>query len=365
MAGPLEADRRATERNMDLLMRRYVRQYGEKVSEAHSTTHLKTTARLTELGGILYGFSTQEALLAHFAGLFHDLARSPNEGFSLNDREFSAKRAREVLVLMDMRGLFRTTPEERAAVGFAIENHGEAPAFFIDPDTRDKTPKDLKDRIHAVLFIADKIEANGARVIARRSSFVAGDRLHNPEGDLQSFGFRPDRDEALAVVQESMIRLGITNPQHIYPQAIRSIVDPLYDVQREFVRGIFSAKGIRVSDIAKLFLDRKRTDGKNMLDSRELSAPQDQGELTKFLEERAGISDEDIAATAEDVANSAIEAILYFSRGYRVDMDDLINSWMPRGEAAERWRAQMVEYSSGKWFNQAREQIVSAAKTHE
>lgn len=360
MAGSPGRAQRTTERNIDLLMRYYVNQSGGEVSEAHSPTHLRNTARLTQLGGILYGFSPQELLLAYFAGDFHDLIRSPNEDSAIKDDEASARRAVAELILMSDRGLFDTSPEERRAVEFAIANHGKPPAFFLDSETRDQIPQDLKDRIHAALFIADKIEANGARVIARRCSFVAGNRLHDPDGDLQKFGFRPDRDEALVVAVESLLRLGITNPQHIYPEKIRRIVDPLYKVQREFVRGIFSAKGIRISDMAKLLLDRKGPDGKNMLDMRELSAPQDQGELAKFLEDRTGISDEDIAATAEDVANSAIEAVLYFSRDYKADMDGLIKSWMPRGGAAEKWRGQMVEYSSGKWFNQAMQQLASA-----
>lgn len=361
MAVTEQVDRRKTERNMDLLMRYYVAQSEEEVSEAHSPTHLRTTARLTELVAILYGFSPKEGLDAHFAGDYHDLIRSPSEDPLLKDDQASARQAVLILNLMDERGLFTTTPEEKDAVRDAIGHHGEPPAFFLDPNTRDSIPQDLNIRIHAALFVADKIEANGARVIARRSSFVAGDRLHNPEGDWQQFGFRPNKDEALVVAIESLLRLGIINPQYIYPEKIRAIVDPLYEVQREFVRGVFKAKGLSVSDVATLLLERKRKDGKNMLAARKLSAPEQHEKLVKFLEERTRVKDGDIGAVSDDVANSAIETVLYFSRDYRVDMDGLISGWMPRGKAAENWRTQMLEYSSGNWFNQARQQISSNA----
>lgn len=340
-------------------MRYHVAQSGGEVSEAHSPTHLRTTARLTELGGILYGFSPREFDLAHFAGDFHDLVRSPSEDPSLKDEEVSARQAVLIMEMMSDRGVFATDSQEREAVRFAIKNQGKAPISFLDGSTRDEVPQDLGDRIHAALFIADKIEANGARVIARRSSFVAGDRLHNPDGDWQKFGFVPDKDEALVVAIESLLRLGIINPQYIYPGKIRRIIDPLYEVQREFVKGVFKAKGLKVGDAAKLLLERKRDDGKNMLEARKLSAPDNVEELVAFLQEKTGITDDAIESTTEDVANSAIETVLYFSRDYKADLDRLIADWLPRGESAERWQRQMVEYAEGNWFKQAREQISS------
>lgn len=298
--------------------------------------------------------------MAYIAGASHDSKRSPSEDPTLKDEEISARNAVLLMEGISNRGIFITTPQEREAVGFSVRNQGNVPTIFLDDEARDQIPSDLNSRIHAALFVADKIEANGARVIARRSSFVAGDRLHNPEGDWQQFGFRPNRDEALVVAIESLLRLGIINPQYIYPERIRAIVDPLYEVQREFVRGVFKANGLSVSDVATLLLERKRKDGKNMLAARKLSAPEQHEELVKFLEERTGVSDEDIGTVTNDVANSAIETVLYFSREYKADIDKLISKWSPRGEAAENWQTQMLEYSSGNWFERAKAQIASA-----
>ncbi len=356
MASQEQLEGNQIERNLAFLMRQSLRESGE-VSEAHGITHLKTTAKMTELGGMLYGFSYQEYLLAYGAGIGHDWERSPSEDPTERNELASARKLTGLMVRLNQRGLFSTTNEERDEVGFAVENHGETPGFFLDPATRDETPSELGDRIHASLFIADKIEANGARVIARRASFVAGDRLNNPQGDWQKFGYRPDKDEALVVAIESMLRLGVINPQYIYPEKIRKIIDPLYEVQREFVRGVFKARGLQISDIAELLLDRKRDDGKNMLQVRKLGAPSDPHELAAFLSERTGVSDASIGATSRDVADSALEAVRDFSQ--TPDLDGLIETWKPRGRAAKRWVHDMREYANGNWYNQARAQLAA------
>src|SRR3990167_6767855 len=164
MTRQIENDRRPTERNMAFLMRYSLREAGE-VSEAHSPTHLKTTARMTELGGMLYGFSRQEYLLGYMVGIGHDWKRSPNEDPTEKDELASARKVRDLLERMDQRGIFSNTYEERDGAAFAVENHGRAPDFFLNPETRDEVPTELGDRLHAALFIADKIEANGARLL--------------------------------------------------------------------------------------------------------------------------------------------------------------------------------------------------------
>lgn len=360
MSAPQERDRQVFERNINLLTRICAARSDGEISEAHSPTHLITTARMTELVGILFSFTPSEFSLAYIAGASHDSKRSPSEDPTLKDEEISTRNAVLLMEGISNRGIFITTPQEREAVGFSVRNHGNVPTIFLDDEARDQIPSDLNSRIHAALFVADKIEANGARVIARRSSFVAGDRLHNPEGDWQKFGYQPDRDEALVVAVESMLRLGIINPQHIYPEKVRDVVDPLYEVQREFVRGVFGAKELRIPDVAKLLLDRKREDGKNMLEARKLQAPKDPEELAAFLSERTGVSDESITAASEDVVDSAVETVLYFSRDYRFDLDELMRAWIPRGQAADRWAFDMQEYANGNWYNQAREQMAHA-----
>lgn len=342
------------ERNIALAARLHIRETRAEISEAHSPTHLGNTARLSQLVGAMYAFSPKELQLAYFAGWHHDMVRSPSEDPNVNDEERSAAVAKTHMEEMNARGIFSTTEEERQTVVHAVINHGKKPDFFLGLQTREEIPQGLPDRIHAALFVADKLEANGSRVIARRSSFVAGDRLHQPTGDWQKFGFEPDRDEALVVAVESILRLAFINPQYAYPERLRIIVDPLYEVQREFVRGVLKAKGLSLRDIASILTERLGPDGKSIImtrkETKQLLLPAQPNQLAYDLEDVTGITDAQVDDTSEDVANSALETVLYFSSQYKQSLDALITSWDPRGHAAQRWHQQMVEYASGTWF---------------
>lgn len=361
MAGAEQVEKgsRLENRHIAFLMRLQVAKDGGEVSEAHSPTHLRNTARLTQLVGSIYGFTPQEAKLAYFAGVFHDIVRSPGEDPNSTDEVRSASLAQDQLVAMNDRGIIVASDEEREAVAFAIENHGTKPAYFLDPNTREDTPQSLPDRIHTALFVADKLEANGARVIARRSSFVAGERLHRSDGDLQEFGFRPDRHEFLVVAVESLIRLAYVNPQEMYPRKLRLVVNPLYDVQREFVAGVLANNPDYGSmlKMAELLLRTRRKDGKNLLEARGISAPNDVRTLALDLDEKTGLDTTYLGLDPQDVRNSSGEAVQYFSSQYKENLDNLIDEWKPKGRASKRWRRLMLEYSSGKWFNQVAEEI--------
>lgn len=351
--------RLAENRHIAFLMRLQTSNAGGEVSEAHSPTHLRNTARLTQLVGSVYDFTPQEARLAYFAGAFHDIVRSPKEELGSTDEARSASIARDRLEAVNNRGIFITSAEERDAVVYAIENHGKKPEFFLNPQTKEEAPHALPDRIHTALFVADKLEANGARVIARRSSFVAGDRLHDSEGDLQSFGFKPDRHEFLVVAIESLIRLAYVNPQEMYPRKLRLVVNPLYDVQREFVAGVLANNPDYGSmlKMAELLLRTKRKDGKNLLEARGISAPNDVQKLALDLDEKTGLDTSYLGLDPQDVRNSSGEAVQFFSSHYNENLDTLVDKWKPKGRASKRWKRLMLEYSSGEWFNQIAEEI--------
>lgn len=333
-------------RNIALLGRFSVesrKQRGLGVSEAHHTSHLRMVAELTQKVTDLYGFTPQEKKLAYIAGWFHDFVRSPSEDPATGDEEASAKEAYRVLIEANERGVIVTNDKERKALAYAIENHGHYPEWLSKPATRDKLPETLEEKLHLALFVADKMEANGVRVIARRSQFVAGDRLRSTHGDLRNFGFQPDRDEALVVAIESFLRLSFINPEEIYPRRLKSIVGPLYEVQREFVRGLCRGLNLTVKDVARLLLETRTDQGRNILQARKISAPESISELAELLASKSGITD-GIASVSDDLTSSSLETVEYFSHRYQEDLSQLIFNWKPQGQKAREWQRAMREY---------------------
>jgi len=315
---------------------------GLKVTEAHNVSHLRNVAELTQLIGDYYGFSHREKELAFAAGWFHDFVRSPT-GFPVGDEEVSARESRRIL---KEAGLI-TEEEEEEAIVYAIEKHGHYPEWW-ERDERERFPETLEEKLHFVLFVADKIEQNGAIVIARRCSFAAGDRLRSRKGDLRNFGFQPDRDEALVVAVASIYRLTFINPEEIYPSRLQPVVRPLYEVQREFVLGIFRALNLKVEDIAHLLLERKDDKGRNILQAMKIEeTPTSVTELTALITLRSKITDEKIASVSDDLASSSLETVDYFSHRYQEDLKQLVINWRPQGKKAKEWQKLMSDYEEG------------------
>lgn len=313
-----------------------------EVTEAHSTFHLRKVAELTQKIGEIYGLSRREKELAYTAGWFHDIIRSPS-GPGVGDEEVSAKETRRIL-----EGAGLITKEEATAITYAIEKQGHYPKWLTDPETREKFPEALAEKVRLVLFVADKMEQNGVRAIARRCSFVAGDRLRSEKGDWRTFGFEPDKDEGLVVAIASVYRLALINPEEIYPLKLYSFVFPLYEVQREFVRGVFRGFNLKVKDIAHLLLERKDEKGRNILQAMKIEAPLDPKELIELIISRIKITDEEIAFVSDDLASSSVETVDYFSRRYQEDFRQLVIDWKPAGEKAREWRKSMMDYMKGK-----------------
>ncbi|MBI4089627.1 MAG: hypothetical protein HY424_02870 [Candidatus Levybacteria bacterium] len=324
---------------------------GGDVSEAHSFAHLNNVSRLAPFVGTLYGYTSREQMLAQAASLFHDLVRSPSEDPKVKDEEASSNAAKSKLEELNNVGIVVTTPEAREAIGYAIERQGQYPSWFADPSTREQVPQKLGDKLWLALFVADKLEANGVRVIARRSSFVAGDRLKREDGDWRQFGFKPGQDEGKVVAIESMVRLAIINPEEVYPKRLKPIVGLLYQVQREFVLGICKSLGLSIEDLAKILINTRNKDGKNIVEVRKLKCPSDAEELRRFIESRSGISEKSIQETSADYVSSAMETVNYFSNRYTEDLDNLMTRWGPKGDAARDWQRGMVEYVNGQWFD--------------
>lgn len=323
-----------------------------KLSGAHSKSHLTITADLTQLVGKIYNFSEKELFLSYFSALFHDIVRSAQEDQSSNDEKLSAQVANQLLEH------FEPTSEEKETVIFAIENHGSNPGWMKNTKSRENPPQSLKEKIRFALYVADKIEQNGVRVIARRSAFVAGERLHKENGDLHSFGFHPNKDEFLVVAVETALRLTFINPETIYPKKLELIIQPLYRVQRDFMFGIMKRLNLTVERLAQIILETRRPDGKNLKEVRKIKEVKDGKDLAGMIEKQGLIADSEIQSASSDLVESSVEAVKYFSSRYEQDIDQLMLNWKPEKKWAKLWQRQMVEYLDGTWLNQAQSLII-------
>lgn len=328
---------------------------GPDVSNTHDTSHAADVAYQTDLIAQVFQYTMRERQLLRFGAWLHDLKRSPSQDPNLDDRAVSAQKAVTFLTLQDLTGNFGNTANEREAVGQAIRNHGQYPARYKDVKTRNTSPESLEDKLTEALFEGDKMTQNGAWVIARGSASIAGERL-NKRGDLVEFGFRPKSpvykgDEPIVVILERAIRLTFINPQSIHPEILRPILDPLYQVQRDFLRGLCNYQGIDVEELAEKLLYTKRVDGKNLLSARGFFTEGNKEGLMKMLVKVGGITDMGIASASNDLADSAAEAVWHFSGRYQDRLDLVARDWNPQGTAARRWKKQMMEYldrSNGK-----------------
>ena len=322
---------------------------------AHGEDHLGAVAKLTELLGIAAGFSEREVVLARPGGWLHDFKRSPREGSNLPDE--GARVAVKFLRWLERDNVFHTTRSERAAVAFAIRSHSTPPDFFTDGSSPNSWT--LKKKAAAALFAADKIEANGYWVIARRSAFVGGERLLN--GDLKDFS--PQLTPERAVLAESAIRLTFINPQGMYPDVFAPVIAPLYDVQRDFVHGLMAKEDLDTRELAQLLLNTKDLNHKNLLNSRKgFIAPDNVGELTQYLEIAGGLDNEEVIWARVELTDASNEAVKYFSADYKAKLDDLVEKWRPVSETAQVWRKGMLDYSSGTWFEKTRYKLLFPSK---
>lgn len=314
-------------------------------SGTHSKSHLVMTANLTQLIGKLYKFSDMELFLTYFAALFHDIVRSSSEDSQKQDEKLSAKKAVSELEQ------FNPTDEEKAAIYYAIINHGKNPSWMENPSSRENSPQSLKKKLHFVLYVADKIEQNGVRVIARRSAFVAGERLHKENGDLKVFGFKPSKDENLVVAIETTLRLTFINPEAIYPKKLELIIKPLYKIQRDFMFGIMKKLNLTVERLAQIILDTRRPDGKNLIAVRNIQEVKDSKNLAGMIEKLGQITDSEIQSASDDLVKSSSEAVEYFGSRFKEDIDQLMLNWKPKNKIAQDWQRKMIEYLDGTWLN--------------
>lgn len=330
-----------------------------KPHPGHELSHLKTVAQLTELAGIVAGFAPRDIELARITGWFHDFERSSSETSRASDEKLSCRAMLKFVRSLQQRNLYHTTLNEHEAMVHAVLENSRPPEFFsLRPNPANW---DLNDRLLGALFTADKLEANGVWVIARRSQFVAGARLHDPsQADLPKYGLRPFKDEVKAVLLESALRISFINPEGIYPAIFRPLTGKMYDPQRDFIHGLLAAEGMTINDYAKMILDTKlltHPRHPNYLQARNLDAPRNPTDLALILYEVGGLADWRIHLASKDLADSSVEAVNHFSSQYQLPLEELVQQWNPRHNTSRLWREAMIRYVSGERFLTTIEQL--------
>jgi hypothetical protein len=319
------------------------RKAGEQVSSAHSETHLNGVSSLIPAIGEAYGFSQREVVLGRFAAQFHDIVRTGREDQDKREVTESAMKAHAVLDELERCGTFATTFDEKAAVDFAILNHGRTPTIFRNPDTREVVPSELHDRLHVMLYISDGLQKLGVPLIHRRSAYVGGERLS--EGDLKDVTYEGRKIDAVeAIVLESAVRLGWKNAEDDYPERVKPFIQPAFATQREWVTGLLAARRLDVARWADMLWNARDEQGRNVFEIPNLSnAPKSQQEIIDVLNTKGKISDDAIAQAREDgdLMYSSVEAALHFSNRYKGSPRLAIEEWNPRGERAKIWKKGM------------------------
>lgn len=335
---------------------------------SHAIPHARNTGRGAKPVGTIYEFPTHVTLLGQFAGMMHDFKRSPGESADSTDEAASARIAVRFMEHLNRRQDFPTTEEERAAVSFAILNHGTFPSIWKNPETRNLVPDDLNTQVHILLFGPDKGDANGPILLARRPAFVAGERLQSPNGDLPAYGYNPNSevDKMAVVCVEGALRTSIINPESVYPDILKPFVGPLYEVQMPFVYALCKAAGLNATEIAKLVLERTRADGKNILDVRKMDdVPRDVEGLATLFREVGGITDEGIEGANGQLVDAGVRTLSYFSDRWHDDFYQAIDEWQPEGRIETSWKRGMNQYNRGTWFNQVARNVARERRERE
>lgn len=326
----------------------------------HEITHLRNVAQLTELAGIAAGFAVRDIELARIIGWFHDFARSSNETKRETDEKLSCQAMLGFMRSLQQRSLYQAAFTEKEAMVHAILENSRPPEFFsLRPNPANW---DLNDRLLGALFTADKLEQNGVWVIARRSQFVAGARLHGDpnEEDLPKYGLRPFRDEVKAVLLESAVRIAFINPEGIYPAIFRPLTAKMYDPQRDFIHGLLATQNMTIDDYAEMILNTRsqvHPRHPNYLQARYPYAPKNPAELAIILYEVGGLENWRTHLASQDLAGSSLEAVSYFSSQYQLPLEQLIRGWNPTHHTSRLWHESMLKYVNGDWFDQTRNQL--------
>ncbi len=307
------------------------------LSAAHNFGHVSRVAINAYLIVKVLGGTEREAELARAGGYLHDFIRSRSEG--VDDEAASAEKARPMLLQLVKSGVFTNCEANAILVSIKTES---VPKELLVSEEKDNISYFLEDTIRLIrlaVFLGDKLDANGAFVIARRSQFVGGERLCH--GDLKNLKerletekhpFAKELDSEMAVLLESYVRLGFKNNQSFYPKWFLPVVNDLFSKQREFYYALLSANGLQESDIANSLIEI-RYPGINA------------GDIKKWETKRPDSTSEVNRVTIEE-REAALEVVNFFSSSQNTHMDTagLIRKFQPKTAIAYEWHMEMLSY---------------------
>jgi hypothetical protein len=320
-----------------------------KSDSAHGIPHVVDVAKNVEIIGMQTDMKPRHIELAQIAALLHDEQRSASE-LAKSDEEISAQNSYYLLKQLNEADIFQTNENEMKNIYLSILKHPKAPDTW--------SFSDLDVSVRASLFIADKIAANGPWVGARRAAFVSGERLNN--GDLKNFNFDGNPlTPTQAFILESIRRMGWVNPSRLYPSEIGFIINPMYQVQEEFVLGACRFAGLNTTkEIASFLQNTVDPSGQSYFEASGIKASTDLATLAEEVAINCKISDDMLSKVTTDQMESSNEMISYFAERFSQDLDQLVISWSPAKQYALKWKNGMVEYANGTWHQNIKMQIL-------
>ena len=315
------------------------KQRKSEISSAHNFGHVQRVAEYAPQIVLALGGSKKEAELAKTAAFLHDFYRSPRE--DIEDEIYSAEKAGPVLEKFEGFSGMTFSPTERRTIIRAMQTHTVAKEL-LSSDSKHERAFQGEDLIRFAVFAADKLEANGPYVMARRSQFVGGER--HSEGDISEIRERlvaagnplaKKLTPAMAVLLESYIRLGKKNNPRLYPNWFRPVVDGLFEHQKDFYYSLLKAHGLHEEDIAALL--------------KQLKFPGIKPEEIEEWEEKRPDSNKAVDGKTNADAKAALEVVRHFSSKsmMRLDTAGAIKRFQPKSRAAKRWHSGMLSYLKG------------------
>jgi hypothetical protein len=309
-------------------------------SAAHDFGHVERVANGAYSLVRVLGGTEREAELAKAGGYLHDLVRSRTE--LIDDEMLSAKKAKPVLGRLVKSGIITRWDANTILAAIMTKS---VPQQLLSGSKKERVSYFLKDRsrlVRLAVFIADKIDANGAFSMARRSQFVGGERFYM--GDLKLFKQHLERegnalakhfDPELAILLESYLRLGLKNNQSFYPKWFRPIVDGLYEEQKEFYFALLAHMGLHEAEVARMLID--------------MNFPGAEARSIVKWESKRPDSDGMVNKVNQEQVDAALEIVKFFGarKNLGIDTAELVRRFRPNNKKAKEWRREMLSYLDG------------------
>ncbi len=305
-----------------------------EISAAHNFGHVQRVAEYAPQIVLALGGTEKQAEIAKTAAFLHDFYRSPHE--DVEDEIYSAEKAEPLL-----RKMGKFSESEIGKILSAMKTYEVSKSILASEEKHGKVFSGM-DLVRFAVFAADKLEANGPYIMARRSQFVGGERL--AEGDIGEMRRKLNAEgnplaETLtpgtAVLLESYIRLGKKNNPRLYPNWFRPVVDRLFEHQKAFYYSLLKAHGMYERDVALLL--------------KKLRFPGIKPEEIDEWEEHRPDSDKLVDAKTKTEAQAALEVAKHFSspNAMKLDTAGAIARFKPKTRIAKKWHAGMLSYLKG------------------